>query len=194
VTSLRHLSYSIRAHSASLGTLRLSPLVDSRQEYRPTDALARELLLMWRSRRPEVVGHVTEMLGAELLEGACLTVDKSTWRLSCLPIRRLSGGGRRWIPKLGLRSDDLMTIGFYEGRRLYFPTEVKGSILSAGVRRSNEAKMFYQLPRTLAQGYPKVPSDVDGTLGGAITIVVNHWEEFVVVNAIPAEAQLVRPE
>lgn len=183
----------MRVHDRQLGELRLSLGHAQGNLYVPPSEIESEIRRMWSSRRPEVVGLTSEKLARDLLDGATLSLEKRVWSLTCVPIRNLPNYREDWIPKVGLRSDDLMMIGTLGRRRLYFPTEVKGSISVGGVSRSAQAKMFYQLPETIATRRKRNPSDAVPLLGGAVSVVVEHFNRLIVINVVPIAAILLTP-
>lgn len=92
--------------------------------------------------------------------------------------------GLSLIPALGIRSDDIITVATTDRDRLIFVTESKGTTQKGGFPHSVEAKIFYQLPRTVKRLNVELSRTRNLSFGGVISFQVNHYAQSITINAL----------
>ena len=172
-----------------------STFVDKLNQYRPSYELERQLQSVWRDRDPRQIGILSERLAAELINGGEIYRGRNRWRLRCESFRSFEiSAGLSLRPDFGIRSDDIITVASEnsDGRDLLFVTESKGTILERGFSHTTEAKIFYQLSRTLAKLRRELRPPGRLALGGIISVESNHYLHAITINLIDHKASLAK--
>jgi hypothetical protein len=172
-----------------------STFVDRLNQYRPSLELERQIQSVWRDRNPRQIGILSERLTAELINGGEIHRGRNHWRLRCESFRTFEiSTGLSLRPDFGIRSDDIITIASANsgGRDLVFVTESKGTILERGFSHTTEAKIFYQVSRTLEKLKRELRPAGRLTLGGIISVESNHYLHAVTLNLIDHKASLAK--
>lgn len=144
---------------------------------------------MWRNRKPHLIGSVSEEIAKEMLEGGAFEYDRTSWALSCVPIKDFAPA-TSWRPVHGIRCDDLMTTATSEARRMFFVTEVKGTTLDRGISRTYIAKMYYQVPPTRRVLREKMLECAEDLVGG-ISVEIDHLRHEITINVLAPESNLI---
>jgi hypothetical protein len=152
--------------------------------YKPSRTLLNELTRMAKSRRPRVIGLVSERIVAEIICGGTLRLGNARWRLTCQRLEQFAAQKElAWRPGYGIRCDDLATLAEHEAHEpLLFITESKGTTSQYGLARDAEGKMFYQLARTFEKLKRTEGADAPVQLGGIISAIVNHYSRVITIN------------
>jgi len=186
------VTYKVKVyHYPSHLVLIPSKRMDKSQNYSPSEELGSRIDHMWRNRNSREVGLVSEMISKEVISGGRMHIGKNQWPLSCQSFNSFAdSNGLLLIPPFGIRSDDIITVATTDRDRLIFVTESKGTIQKWGFRHSVEAKIFYQLPRTVKRLKVELSRTGKLSFGGIISSQVNHYAQSITINALDQSASL----
>lgn len=180
--------YDVSIHGSTAGIKLIPSQLVSNSEYRPSKDVHDQIADMWLRGSPRVIGTVSEAIAMEILGGGRIEMDGYARALSCCKLRNVQEISGLWRPKRGIYCDDLVAIAIGNGDKVLFLSEVKGTILEAGLSRSMEAKIFYQLARTCVRLSELMPSAPCYPVKGAITVTILHFSGKINVNILTAEA------
>lgn len=170
-----------------------STRVDSSKRYLPSEELSDRILSMKKDRNPREIGHVSELMAMEILSGGEIHHGGEKWPLRCESSESFSRSRNlSFTPEFGIRSDDIITVARTGHKDLVFVTESKGTTLKRGFSHSAEAKIFYQLPRTIHKLEEELQTKKKIGLGGAISVESNHNLSKITVNLLSNSNSLAR--
>lgn len=179
------IPYKVSIHRSSSGIeLRPSPFVDNSGFYRPSAEVKKRVVDMWNHRSPRAIGSASEMMATEILTNARISIDGCSRTLICDKLGKVQEIAGMWKPKHGIYCDDLVATAEIDGDKSFFPTEVKGTTLQAGLSHSSEAKMFYQLGRTCYTLKRLMPPGHCHRIEGVITVVIVHSWRTITINVL----------
>jgi hypothetical protein len=165
---------------ANCTRLKPGPTVSCSGVYHPSAVTLQQLKRLGPRPKSHLIGSATELIAAEVLSGGTVSGSMSVTGLQSVSLRALLqtlGHGR--LPDFGLRCDDLAVVGRAAGLPHLYVTECKGTTSRRGFRRDTEAKMIYQVSRTVEW---LRRSNVFGdalALGGGVTVQVDHSRRTV---------------
>jgi len=186
------VTYEVRIyHYPSRLTLIPSKRVDKSGDYSPSKELDSRIDHMWKHRNPREIGLVSEMIAKEIISGGQMRIGKNRWRLSCQSFNSFAdSNGMSLRPSFGIRSDDLITVATTDKDRLIFVTESKGTTQKRGFTHPQEAKIFYQLPRTVKRLRTELSKTKNLTFAGVISFQANHYSKEATINILDQNASL----
>lgn len=167
--------------------------VDNSKKYLPSKELSDRMSSMRMNRNPREIGHASELMAMEILSGGEIHYDIEKWPLRCESFESFSRCMNLSLtPEFGIRSDDVITVARAGRKDLVFVTESKGTTLQRGFSHSAEAKIFYQLPRTIHKLEGELQTNTKIRLGGAISVESNHYSCKVTVNLLSSSSSLAK--
>ncbi|MCJ7424601.1 hypothetical protein MUP01_10095 [Candidatus Bathyarchaeota archaeon] len=188
------VTYGVRIyHYPSRLVLIPSKRVDKSLNYSPSKELGIRIDDMWRHRNPREVGLVSEIIAIEVISGGQMRIGKRQWPLSCQSFNSFADSNKMLlIPTFGMRSDDIIAVATTDRERLIFVTESKGTTRRVGFPHVVEAKIFYQLPRTVERLNAELARTKIKNLsfGGAISFQVNHYTKAITINVLDSSSSL----
>jgi hypothetical protein len=148
-------------------------------------------MLMWKHRKPGTIGIVSELVAREIITDGKIAINHYRWPLTCEPLKSFAQTHRMSLtPDFGIRTDDLVTIAHSHSQSLIFVTECKGTTSARGLSHDTEAKMIYQLGRTVRELKKELPRVKNMRFGGTIFVEVDHFLKEINLNVVDENAGL----
>ena len=189
---MRMLSYEIEVYHPKHLILFVNERVDESSRFFPSDDVASEIDRMWKNRTPRGVGFVSELIAKEVIDGSHIEIDGTRWPVSCESFKTFVALNKLSLkPEFGIRSDDLIsTVTVDKGHRLIFVTECKGTTQKKGFSHKVEAKIFYQLPRTVKVLKLQLAEAKNMSYGGTIAFQIDHYARAILINLLDKNSDL----
>jgi hypothetical protein len=186
------LSYTVEVYHPKYLILFPNGRVDESSRFFPSDDVLGKIDRMWENRKPREVGFVSELVAKEVIDGSQMEIDGTRWPVSCESFETFVALNKLSLkPEFGIRSDDLIsTVAIEKGHRLIFVTECKGTTQKKGFSHGIEAKIFYQLPRTVKVLKAQLAESKEMSYGGTIAFQINHYARAILINLLDKNSDL----